>query len=306
MAFIHLDVPDIIKYLLVVSSLVTCALAIIVRVYHQKKMEIGNPKLSVTGLSCIFLAFLHCCAALNIEDNWYFGDKRWCELSIKMSVATYTLHRFLLYTFIIFRVEVINQSSFMHFRIISVGKAVIGVSGIVVVTASIVFTRGVSNEEFSCRFDANESLLLMQILIDTSICVTGTWMFTRPIRASLRDIPSGAMRNMLARTSSWSIVCFVSTLIAMSTLVLFSGLGVIISIDSSVTSFALVMMMTPVSNSMTLRGDMELPVIPELNTEEPSTEDKTYPSYKPTKTEILNNEINDYLAGSNSSANMLG
>jgi len=306
MPLIDLDVPDIVKYVLVVSSMFTCALMLIVRLYHQKKKYIEKHKLSVMVLSCIFLAFLHCCAALNIESNWYFGDKRWCELSMKMSVATYTLHRFLLYTFIIIRVEVVNQVNIMSSRNFSIGKVVIGVSGILVATSAIMFTRGISDEEATCRFDTNGSLILIQILIDTSICVTGTWMFTGPVRRSLIESPHGKMRDMLARTRSWSIVCLVSTLLAMSTLVLFSGLGVIISIDCSVTSLALVMMMSPVNSNMISTMNLEFPVIPGCTADELFTVDKPTPPYIRTETEILDDKINDYLASCYSSSNVLG
>jgi len=230
-----------------ILNLVACAVFVIIRIYHQKKEETEVSKVSAVGFSCIFLAFLCCLAMVNVESEWYLSDLKYCKLSLQLNSVTYSLHRFLLYVFIILRVEVVNHYNFISLRIINMGKAVIGIFGISTLVCSILFTNGVA-EQTSCDFDMDIRILLIFFVIDILICVGGTWMFISPLRFTLRKIERYSLRQILKRTAIWSIVSLIATLIAMITLAVIYGSGGVVGFDCSITSFSLVMMMAPVRN----------------------------------------------------------
>jgi len=305
MTQISVILPDDVKTFCAVLNVVACAVCVIIRIYHQRKQKIENPKLSLTGLSSICFALLFCLSALNLDSKWYFGDIRRCTLSMKMLPACYSLHRFLLYIFIILRIEVVNVSNFISSRILSVSKAVIGVFGIVGTVFMVIFTEGAPDEHSQCSVYTESSFLLSISVIDFSICVTGTWLFSRPIKDILRTIENRNLRHMLRKTKIWSIVCLVSTLFALIILVFIDGVGGVISFDCSITSFGLVMMMSPISNKLTSesslclekKGNVEL----EKSTQAKlSTEHKPSPHTERRPTEILNEQIDELLYSSNS------
>jgi len=238
---------------LAILNLVICASLIIVRVNHWKKEKNTVPKLSVTGLSCMLVGFLTCWGNLNSESGWYFGDYKWCELSIKLDTVTYTLHRVLLYTFIILRLEVVNKSAYMNPRIIKVGKVVICVAGTFTVLTSTLSAKGIRDERYNCLFYMNSNLLVMLFVVDTSVCVGGTWVFLRPLWLTLKHIDSESVRYMVNSTTSWSLICLMSTLTSMLTIAIFDGSAGVVAFDCSVTCFSLVMMMSPVKSRLLLK-----------------------------------------------------
>jgi len=240
---VHVSTP--IHVIFATLNLVACSICAGLRVHHQRKYRTDALKINAMGLSCILAALLHCLALVNAQAEWYFGDERYCDLSIKLSAATYTLHRALLYMFIILRLEVVNQANFIKQRIIDTGKVVIGAMGIVMVVCSVVFSKGVPGRYYSCAFEVNETVLLMMFVIDVFICVGGTWMFTRPITLTLRSLDSSPLSLMLGKTKFWSIVCLVSALISMLTVAIVDGAGGVVGFDCSITSFGLLMMMKP-------------------------------------------------------------
>jgi len=249
MALFSIPVPKEVKYFFAVFNLVACAGFVILRVFDQRKQKIEQKKLSWTGLSCMLLALIYCSSVVNHESTWYFGDIRWCELSMKLSTSTYTLHRVILYIFLILRVEVVNKSKFMNPRIIYAGKPLIGVTGIFMLAASIVFTEGVQDEHSSCSFNVTHNGIFVLVgVIDTSICVAGTMMFIRPIRQTLVNMENSRLRNMLRKTTYWSIVCLVSTLLATLTIGVIDGAAGVMGFDCSITSLSLVMMMSSKSH----------------------------------------------------------
>jgi len=228
-----------------ILNLVLCAVLIIVRFYHQKKEKKKVLNLSVTALSCMLLGFLTCLGVLSSES--WFGGRQHCRLILKLNGAAYSLHRVLLYTFIILRLEVVNQSALINPRIITVGKVVIGVAGTFIVLTSTLAAEGITtDEQYTCLFRMDDSLLATLFVIDISVCVGGTCAFLRPLRLTLRSIESESVRNILKRTITWSIVCLMSTFTTLLTIAVFDGSGGAIAFDCSVTCFSLVMMMSPV------------------------------------------------------------
>jgi len=197
----------------------------------------------VAGLVC-------CCALVNTQVEWYFGDLRYCDLSMKLPAGMYTLHRILLYIFVILRLEVVNQTNFVASRIISLAKVFIGAAGIFLVVASVVYSRGVDDGVYSCAYEVNFGIVVIAFAFDTLICVAATWMFIQPLRNTLRSLESVSLTYMLRKTKIWSIVCFVSTMLTMITLASIDGAGWMAGFDCSVTSFALLMMMSPVKDSV--------------------------------------------------------
>jgi len=226
---------------------VTCAVLVIIRVHNQRKQKIEQPQLSATGLLCMLIALLYCSELVIHEIKWLLDDKRWCDLSMKLAAATYTLHRILLYTFLILRLETVNQKNFLSSWIIDACKVVIGVTGIFMVFASIVFSEGVEDQHFNCKFQCNEGILFTIAVIDISICVGGTWMCIRPLRLSMRHIENFTLRYMIRKTKIWSIVCLISTLLALLTVGVIDGAAGVMGFDCSITSFSLVRIMSPVS-----------------------------------------------------------
>jgi len=207
-------------------------------------------RLSATGLSCMLIALLYCLELVIHEIKWLSNDQRWCDLTMKLAAATYTLHRVLLYTFIILRLETVNQFNFVSYRIIYACKAVVGVTGIFMVFASIVFSKGLEDQHFNCKFECNEGILFTIAAIDISICVVGTWLCIRPLRSSIRNIENLTLRYMIRKTKIWSTVCLISTLLALLTVGVIDGAAGVMAFDCSITSFSLVRIMSPVSLKM--------------------------------------------------------
>jgi len=247
MPFFTVSVPFEGRLVLAVLNWVTCAVLVIVRVYHQRKQKIKHPLLSATGLSCMILALSFCSGLMIHEIKWHLNDKRWCNMTMKLIAATYTVHRVLLYTFIILRLETVNQLNFVSSRFIDACKAVIGVTGIFMIFASIVFSEGVKDQYFNCWFECNEIILLTIAVIDISICVVGTWMCIQPLRLSVRDIENLTLRIIMRKTKIWAMVCLISTLIALLTVGVVDGAAGVMGFDCSITSFSLVRIMSPVS-----------------------------------------------------------
>jgi len=229
-----------------IFNLIACTVLVIIRVWHHQKHKI-ELKLSATGLSCMLFAVLCCLGLVNSQSEWYFGALRWCELSFKLNGLTYTMFRVLLYTFIIFRLEVMNQANFISSRIITVGKVIVVMTAVMMVIAATVFTEGVPDEHFGCGFEMNSAILMTIGVIDIFTCFGGTWIFLHPLRQTLKNIECDSLRRLVERTTFWSIVSLMTTLIGLLTITLIDGSGGVVGFDCSITSFSLVMMMSPES-----------------------------------------------------------
>jgi len=244
MARLSISIPYEVEYWFAAFNWAACVALVLIRIHHQRKQKIEQPKLSLTGLLCMVLALLCCSSLLNLSSHWYFGDIRWCPQSIKLSSTTYAVHRVILYIFIFFRVEIVNQAMLISPRLLYAGKVLVGVNGICMVVVYIVFTTGVTDEQSRCLYDVTHRGVLVPVwVIDTFICVAGTWMFIRPIKKIMRNIENRDLRNMLRKTKICSIVCLVSTLLANLIAGNIDGASGLVGLDCSITSLALVIMM---------------------------------------------------------------
>lgn len=254
MAFV-IYMPTEVHVFFALLNLVVCAALIIVRVYHHKKEKNNSLKLTLTGLLCMLMGFFTCLAILNTSSEWWFGDKKWCGLSMRLNSASYALHRVLLYIFIIVRLEVVNQCAFMNPMIIVIGKVVIGVIGTFLVLTTTLSTKGITTDgQQKCKFWMNNGLLVTLFVIDGLICAGGTWVFVRPLRLTLRHMESDFVHYMVKRTRFWSIVSLMSTLTSMLFVAIFDGYAGVIAFDCSVTCFSLLMMMSPVKPQVLLKN----------------------------------------------------
>jgi len=171
---IYINMPIEVHTFFAILNLVACAVLVIVRIYHQTQKNIEGAKLSATGLSCIFFGFLFCLSLVNVDTGTYFGDDRLCALSLKLEATTYSLHRVLLYIFIIFRLEIVNRSNFMSSWIIIAGKIVIVIIGMLVVVITTLTTEGIMDQYSRCTFHMSNSIIIVCFLFDSLICVGGT------------------------------------------------------------------------------------------------------------------------------------
>jgi len=259
MTLISVYAPPFVHSFCAILNLVACSIFSAIRVYHQRKYRTEVPRLNAIGLSCMLAGLLYCFALLNTTTDWYFGDDRYCDVSMKLAAATYTIHRAVLYMFIILRLDVVNKINFIEQRIIDIGKAVIGAVGISMVVTTAVLANGVPDQYYSCGFQFNGFIVLVLLfLLDVIICVVGTWMFTRPLRNTLRSHDSGTLSLMLSKTKFWSIICLLSTLIAMFTVALVDGIAGVVGFDCSITSFSLLMMMKPVKLEVASRSSSNI------------------------------------------------
>merc|ERR550534_1158263 len=132
MTLISLSMPFEVRVCMAILSFAACAVFLSIRVYHWRLQKLEDTKLGLTGILCMVLALLYCLEIL-ITELWVNTgnsmDAFWCELSMKLITVTYTLHRIIVYIFIILRLELLIQIDFVSSRTIFVGKAVIGVSG---------------------------------------------------------------------------------------------------------------------------------------------------------------------------------
>jgi len=246
-----MSVPDELGVFFAACNLAACVVLVILRIYHQRKQKIEQQKLSLTGLLCMVLALLYCFLLLNLKSRWYFGDIRWCTLTMKLSSATYAIHRVVLYIFIIFRLEVVNHANLINPRLLCAGKVLIGVNGICMVAAHAVFTTGIMDEHSRCVYGVTRRGGLIPVsVIDMFICAAGTWMFIRPIKKIVENIENSNLRNMLRKTKIWSIVCLVSTVLSNLIAGSVDGAAGIIGLDCSITALGLLMMMWPESSDM--------------------------------------------------------
>jgi len=235
-----------------------CVVLLIIRIYHQKKQKREVLKLSVASFSCIFVALVCCLGVANTTSDWIFGDFRWCGLSLRFSLAAYTLHRVLLYMFIILRLEVINKSKLMDPRLIKAAKIVIGIIGISMVVVTTLSIHGTTHSNNICTLIMRNDILITFFAFDALICCGGTWMFMRPLRKTLRQIERGSVRYILEKTRTWSLVSLVATIITLLTIVVTDGAGGVITFDCSITSFSLVMMMAPLRRKLFSKNDLSL------------------------------------------------
>jgi len=265
-----ISVPYELRASFVILNFVACGVLIIIRLYHQSLQKIEQRKVSMSGLSCLLVALIYCLITANTQMEWYFGDVRWCSLSRKMAATTYALWRILLYLFIIFRLELIIQTNFVSSRIIDMVKAAIVVAGIFMVVSTIVFTKGITDEQLNCLFEIDNSIILVLFMIDASVCIGGTWMFIRPLSQITRQIESLKMQYILRKTKIWSIVCFSSTLVSMLTVAAFDGAVGVFAFDCSITSFSLVIMMAPISQRRKTIIKIQMAVVQEKRSSEPS------------------------------------
>jgi len=263
-------VPYELRASFVILNFIACGVLVIIRVYHQRNMEIEQQKVTLTGFSCLLVALIYCLVTANTQMEWYFGDVRWCSLSRKMSAATYAVWRILLYLFIIFRLELVIHSKFLSSRILNTVKAAIVAVGIFMVVSTIVWTKGITDEHLNCLFEIDDSVIFVLFMVDASVCMGGTWMFIRPLTQITRQVESLKMKYILRRTKIWSIVCFISTLVSMLTVAAFDGAVGVFAFDCSITSFSLVMMMAPISERRKTIIQIQMAVVNEKRSSEPS------------------------------------
>jgi len=242
-----------VKVLLATLNLTLCAIFSSIRIYQQRTRKSELSKLSATGLCCMLAALLQCACVVNTESWWYFGNTdRYCDISLKLCTFVYSVYRTLLYVFIILRIEVVSQSKTIRRRTIRVAKVVVGVNGTFIMASSLIFPRGVEDlglvEVEYCTFEVPLVVLSVTVLADLVICVLGTWMFIRPLRATLSSIEDENLRQLLRWTTIWSTVSLMSTVIAFLIAVALDGAAGFVGFDCSITSFCLLMMLSPEKN----------------------------------------------------------
>jgi len=246
---IQIDPSREVRIFFAILNSVVCMLLLIIRLHHWKgRTEVL--KISLTGSSCILAALVCCLTVLNTGADWIFGNLRFCDLSLRLVLSTYALHRALLYLFIILRLEVINRSQVMNPRIISLGKIVIGIIGISMVVVTALAVHGISDNFRNCTTIMQTEIIVPFFALDGLICAGGTWMFISPLRKILRNMERVSVRRTLKTTMTWSIVSLIGTLISMLTIAVTDGLGGVVACDCSITSFSLVMMMAPVRHKV--------------------------------------------------------
>jgi len=243
---IYIGLSSVVRTSFVIFNSVACAIFLIIRTYHWKKYQTEAGLICWTGFSCMFVGFLCCFSLINFASYMYFGDDMWCALRMKLNIGTYTLYRALLYIFIILRLEVVSQLDFVNSKIITWVKMLIGTTGILMVVLVTVSTDGYLDEDSRCTFKVNNAILIPLFFIDVFVCFGGTYMFIRPLKRTLRHIECKSIRHMLEKTKTWSLVSLISTLVTMLIIAVTDGVGEVITFDCSITSFSLVMMMSPV------------------------------------------------------------
>jgi len=239
-----------VKIFLATLNLVLCGIFSSTRIRQQMRQS-DFQKLSATGLCCMLAAFLQCACVLNTESWWYFGNiERYCDLSLKLATFIYAVYRTLLYMFIILRIELVNQFKTIKRRTIRIGKVVVVIFGIFIMSCSLIFAHGVEDPVLSegCTFEIDVWIITVSLLADLTICILGTWMFIRPLRVSLSAIEDENLRHMLRWTAIWTTVSLFSTMIAFLITVAIDSAAGCVAFDCSITSFSLLMMLDPEGN----------------------------------------------------------
>jgi len=243
---IQIDASLEVRTFFAIFNSVVCLVLFVIRLYHWKNGKPVVIKLSLTGSSCILVATLCCFALLNQTTEVTFGDMKFCDFSLRLTLSTYALHRALLYLFIILRLEVVNQIKFMNPRIITLGIVVIAIFGILMVVTTTLSVHGTADNFRKCTLVMKNEIIVPFFVIDGLICAAGTWMFMLPLRNTLRSIEHESISQLLEKTRTWSLVSLICTMMSMLTIAFTDGAGGVIGCDCSITSFSLVMMMAPV------------------------------------------------------------
>ena len=121
-------------------------------------------------------------------------------------------------------------------------------------------------------------------------------MFILPLKKTLIAIENESLQKTVRKTIIWSIVCLVSTMITLLTLAMVDGAGSLVGFDCTITSFSLLVMMSPVKRKIdietSIQSSEKVKVELEITflTQPPKTKNNLRASEV-----ILNKEINEYL-----------
>lgn len=216
-------------------------------------------------------ALLQCTFVLNTESRWYFdNEERWCDWSMKFVSFIYALHRVLLYVFIILRIEIVNQYHTINERTINIGKVVVGLNGCFILISTLIFPHGVEDPDLDegCTYEVDNGPFIASVISDLFICFGGSWLFVRPLRATLSSIEDEDLANMLRWTTIWAFISLSSTVVVFIAVGAFDGIAGFVGFDCSITSFSLLMMLNPA-------GDVGLMSVDNRNSSEEDREKTT-------------------------------
>jgi len=232
--------------------------SLILRLRHHYKYPSKLKWMSAMGFASILVGCLVCWGLINAATLWVYGNiHRWCDLNVKVTCSLYVLHRSCLYAFVVLRIEVVNRKEMISEWTIRAGKWVVSVLCISLFVVAVVCPYGVEDENWVCTFEMNYTVLVVGFLFNLLICLGSSWLFIRPLWQILEKTNDVALQKTVRKEFIFLGTSIFFTVITILTIAMVDGGSGILGFDCAVSSFCLVMLMSPVKRNGKWKGEWE-------------------------------------------------
>jgi len=247
MSLFAVVVPIHIEVMFAIINIACTGCCLVVRIHHQRKYPTKLKRILYLGLISIIFAFLLSLTLLNTVSFWFFGDvDRWCDLGLRISCLMYVLHRYFLYAFIVWRMEVMNRNKLISSWIMLLSKVLVIVLAIISIFCALFFTYGIEDENWPCNFEMDYLLLVFLFIIDMGMCLGASFMFIWPVYSILLKTNDPLLRKTMKKERLCMGITVSATILTLLTVGIVDGSGAVIGFDCSITSVCLVVLMAPV------------------------------------------------------------
>jgi len=162
------------------------------------------------------------------------------------------MHRFCIYAFIVFRVELVSRKDVISGWKFRAGKCAVLLFCSCLLVFAIVFPYGVEDENWACNLEMDWIIIYICFAFDMILLFGASWLFIRPLWNILKTSDDDtALRITVRKELVWLGLSVLVKLLTFLTLGLVDGSGGVIGFDCSISSFCLVMVMTPIKQRST-------------------------------------------------------
>jgi len=259
MAIIELNATNELRLANLVFGLVFCSLQVLLfarrcaQIYvAMKKKEAACTILNLSGLSVILFGIATCLFIIvsnsrDLENIW--DIERRCNIGMKMGTAGYCALRFSVYSFLIYRIDLVDFSVATSV-FVKRAKWILVICYIAGVTIAALFAqgslyKGEEGEVFSCRGRFDPIALFLAAITDFTVCFIALKYFLRPLKDIADESADEVVVHLLHKMRFYGLVMIVSTVVTICIAVVLGGISLIYAVDAGITSLALVWIYEP-------------------------------------------------------------